>query len=104
MECYYYKEELDLLTGKGIIALVSDCRRLEVLELKNAKRVGRETIEEILRMLALAKESSAVAKAVISEITMVRLLFVRLLFRGTRSSLMEIRSVSKMPMLAMTRW
>lgn len=64
---YYYKEELDMLTGKGIIALVSDCRRLEILKLKNAKRVGRETFEEILQMLARAKESSAVAKAVVSD-------------------------------------
>eukprot|EP00984_Skeletonema_dohrnii_P005801 scaffold2051_cov71-Skeletonema_dohrnii-CCMP3373.AAC.1 len=64
---YYYKEELDGLSGKGILALVSDCRRLEVLELENAKRVGREAFEEILKMLALARESSAVAKAVVSD-------------------------------------
>eukprot|EP00985_Skeletonema_marinoi_P010075 scaffold4753_cov107-Skeletonema_marinoi.AAC.1 len=64
---YYYKEELDRLSGKGILALVSDCRRLEVLELENAKRVGRETFVEILQMLALARESSAVAKAVVSD-------------------------------------
>ena len=63
----WYKRELDLLTGKGVLALVSECRQLEVLELNNVKRVGRETIEEILQMLARAKESSAVAKAVVSD-------------------------------------
>lgn len=55
------------MSGKGILALVSDCRRLEVLELENAKRVGRDTFEEILQMLALARESSAVAKAAVSD-------------------------------------
>ena len=55
------------MTGKGVLALVSECRQLEVLELNNVKRVGRETIEEILQMLARAKESSAVAKAVVSD-------------------------------------
>lgn len=64
---FYYKEELDGLSGKGILALVSICRRLEVLELENATRVGREVFEEILQMLALAKESNAVAKAVVSD-------------------------------------
>ena len=56
-----------MLTGRGIIALISDCRRLEVLELCNAGRVGRETFEEILQMLARAKESSAAARAVVSD-------------------------------------
>lgn len=55
------------MSGKGILALVSDCRRLEVLELENAKRVGRETFVEILQMLALARETSAVAEAVVSD-------------------------------------
>lgn len=53
-----------MLTGKGILALVGDCRKLEVLELEDAKKVGRETIEEILQMLA---ESRAVAKAVVAD-------------------------------------
>jgi hypothetical protein len=59
----WYKEHLDGLSGKGIIALIDNCRRLEVLELHNAQRVGRETFEEILQKLAVARESSAVAKA-----------------------------------------
>ncbi len=53
-----------MVTGKGILALVRDCRKLEVLELEGAKNVGRETIEEILQMLA---QSRAVAKAVVAD-------------------------------------
>lgn len=63
MSASWYKEHLDGLSGKGIIALIDNCRRLEVLELHNAQRVGRETFEEILQKLAVARESSAVAKA-----------------------------------------
>ena len=55
------------MSGKGILSLVTTCRRLEVLELENAKRVGRETIDEILQMLTRAKESKMVAKAVVNE-------------------------------------
>lgn len=51
------------MSGKGIIALIDNCRRLEVLELHKAQRVRRETFEEILQKLAVARESSAVAKA-----------------------------------------
>ncbi|KAK1743758.1 hypothetical protein QTG54_005355, partial [Skeletonema marinoi] len=96
---YYYKEELDGLSGKGILALVSDCRRLEVLELENAKRVGRETFVEILQMLALARETSAVAKAVVSDDDGTFAL-VRLFLRGTHSSLQEIHFFSKIPLIA----
>ena len=63
MSASWYKEHLDGLSGKGILSLIDNCRRLEVLELHNAQRVGRETFEEILQKLAVARESSAVAKA-----------------------------------------
>ena len=56
-----------MLTGRGVVALVNDCRQLEVLELSNVRRVEKESIEEILQMLARAKESSAVARAVVSD-------------------------------------
>lgn len=45
---------------------MSDCRCLEVLELSKARRIGRETFEEIIQMLALANESRAMANAVAS--------------------------------------
>lgn len=64
MSLSYYKRELDVLTGKGILALVDNCRKLEVLELDGVRKVGRETIEQILQMLA---DSRAVAKAVVSD-------------------------------------
>lgn len=66
MSASWYKEHLDGLSGKGILSLIDNCRRLEVLELHKAQRVGRETFEEILQKLAVARESSAVAKAAVS--------------------------------------
>lgn len=63
---FYYNVNRDGLSGKGILSLIDNCRRLEVLELHKAQRVGRETFEEILQKLAVASESSAVAKAAVS--------------------------------------
>lgn len=67
LDSFYYNEAFDGLSGEGILALVSDCRCLEVLELSKARRIGRETFEEIIQMLALANESRAMANAVASD-------------------------------------
>ena len=48
----YYKAGDDLLTGEGVIALVSGCRRLEVLELEGARNVGQNAFVTITNMVA----------------------------------------------------
>jgi hypothetical protein len=42
------------LTGAGVTHLIRGCRRLEVLELQNAKRIQKEDFLAILNMLAAA--------------------------------------------------
>ena len=49
---FWYKEEHDALSGAGVTHLIRGCRRLEVLELKNAKRIRREDFIAILNVLA----------------------------------------------------
>ena len=48
----WYKEEHDTLTGAGVTHLIRGCRRLEVLELQNAKRIQKEDFIAILNVLA----------------------------------------------------
>ena len=48
----WYKEEHDTLTGVGVTHLIRGCRRLEVLELQNAKRIQKEDFIAILNVLA----------------------------------------------------
>eukprot|EP00970_Alexandrium_tamarense_P005794 scaffold944_cov115-Alexandrium_tamarense.AAC.15 len=47
----FTERALENVNGSGVIALVENCRKLEVLELDNAKSVGREAFETIVQML-----------------------------------------------------
>ena len=41
----------DYLSGDGVVNLIRKCRRLEIVELKDARNVTREHFEEILSMV-----------------------------------------------------
>ena len=46
------------MSDAGITTLVSGCRRLEVLELANAKRIGKSAFTAIMDMLARENATS----------------------------------------------
>ena len=46
-----YNAGRDYLSGDGVVNLISKCRRLEIVELEDARNVTREHFEEILSMV-----------------------------------------------------
>jgi hypothetical protein len=62
MHSMFYKGLFDWLTGAGVISLVGGCRRLEVLELENVRRIERADFVTILSMLDQDPGSFALRK------------------------------------------
>lgn len=55
---FYYKKELDGLTGAGILSLVEGCRNLEVLNLCGASNVSKDTFVTIANQVAQGEAAS----------------------------------------------